>query len=274
MSQQPVGMPVGRRVRCDSPPRLFARRRESRLLRLPPKIRQMIYHHALAPKMTKYGMEDKYTLEQPPLAYVSRKVREECLPIFYAINHFMITAQSDLCPGGFPEKTIARVLDYFAFYYGLIPRESSLRSVRLIQLFWHDMPFLTCFDHRLHLCFSFGGQWRFRSGHITRLQVASWETREVEQAVRLAILRSLRAWRASAGHELRFGMSSLRPLTDIIRLCGINCTYAAREVYLSTRVKTIPPRRTQIRWVSAEQLENMHRRHQEQVLRNGGELAS
>lgn len=240
----------------------------------------MIYHHALAPKMTKYGMEDKYTLEQPPLAYVSRKVREECLPIFYAINHFMITAQSDLCPGGFPEKTIARVLDYFAFYYGLIPRESSLRSVRLIQLFWHDMPFLTCFDHRLHLCFSFGGQWRFRSGHITRLQVASWETREVEQAVRLAILRSLRAWRASAGHELRFGMSSLRPLTDIIRLCGINCPEAAREVYLSTAVETVPPRTV---WISAKDRERIYRNYQDwasknghngSVLQNGGHLAS
>lgn len=274
MSQQPVGMPVRRRVRGDSPPRLFARRRESRLLLLPSKIRQMIYHHALAPQMTTYGMEDKYTLEQPPLAYVSRKEREERLPIFYAINHFMITVQSGLCPGGFPEKTIARVLDYFAFYYGLIPRQSSLRSVRSIQLFWHDMPFLTCFDHSLDLIVAFGRHKLAGPMRTTRLQVARWEPREAEQAVRSAILRSLREWSVSAGCDLRFDIRSLRPLMNIVWLCGINCTYAAREVYLSTRVKTIPPPRTPIRWVSSEQLENMHRRYQEQVLRNGGELAS
>lgn len=279
MSQQPVGMPAGRRVRCDPPPpgRLFARRRESRLLRLSPKIRQMMYHHALAPEMTAYGMENKYTLEQPHLAYVSRKVREECLPIFYAINHLMITVQSDLCPAGFSEKTITRVLDYFAFYWGLIPRRCSLCSVRSIQLFWHDMPFLTCIDHRPNLCVSFGRHWCFRSGHSTRLQVASWETREVEQAVRLAILRSLRAWRASAGHEPRFGISSLRPLTDMVRLCGINCPEAAREVYLS---RNIPPGTV---WISAKDRERIYRNFQDWasknghnggVLQNGGDFAS
>jgi hypothetical protein len=74
----------------------------SRLFQLPAEIRELIFEHALiSPKsLVAFRLEDEYQRAdyheavQPPLTFVSRQLRRECLPIFYSSNDIVLHTES------------------------------------------------------------------------------------------------------------------------------------------------------------------------------------
>lgn len=250
MPQESMEVPKDRMVYAAPAPRLFARRPEpvSHLLRLPPELRILIYHHALVaevtPRMRAHGVSQPplSTLAQPPLAFVNRKLREECLPVFYANNNFSIAVrQGPACDAGISEDKLAQVLESFYLYWNGFPRESNLRSLRTIQLTWGPSVFIDTISYRLaELTVSFGRP--IKSKHATRLQIVRWSMREVEKAVYAAVRQSLRSWPASRRCDLMLGASGLRPIMNIVWLCGNNCPKARRRIDLCTSVEDLTTR--------------------------------
>lgn len=247
--QQSVGMPKDRSVH-NAPAKLFARRQEPvcHLLRLPPEVRIIIYQYALiavgTPRMRAHGITKPLlcTLAQPQLAFVNRKLREECLPVFYANNNFHIAVrQGPACWPWISEEEFSRVLESFYLYWNGFPRESNLRSIQSIQLSWGPSTFITSINYRLaDFIVSFGLP--IPSIHSTRLQVAPWSKRGVEEAVYAAVRQSLRSWPAARRYNLMLDASSLRPIMNIIWLCGNNCPVARRYVELCTLVEDLSRR--------------------------------
>ncbi|KAG6358482.1 hypothetical protein INS49_014366 [Diaporthe citri] len=248
MPQQSVEVSEDSIVRAAPAPRLFARRQEpvSHLLRLPPELRIPIYHYALVaeptPRMRAHGVTQPpfNSLAQPPLAFVNRKLREECLPVFYANNNFSIAVGRGpvLCDAGIPEGRVARVLESFYLYWNGFPRESNPRSIRNIQLCWGPSPFITSISHRLaELVVSFGRP--IKSKHATRLQLVRWSKCGVEEAVYAAVRQSLRSWPAARRYNLMLGGSGLRQIMNIVWLCGNNCPKARCRIELCTSVEDI-----------------------------------
>ncbi|KAI7774082.1 hypothetical protein LA080_009285 [Diaporthe eres] len=228
-------------------PKLFARRQEpvSHLLRLPKNLRILIYHYALVaeatPGMRAQGITQVAfcSLVQPALALVNRKLRDECLPLFYANNNFSIAVQSGpACNVGIPEDMLARVLESYYMYWNGFPRESNLRSLRAIRLTWGPSPFIATISYRLaDLVVSFGHP--IKSEHARRLQVVRWSQRGVEEAVHAAVRQSLRSWPASRRYKLMLDVSGLRPIMNIVWLLGNNCPEARRRIDLCTSVEDI-----------------------------------
>lgn len=99
-------VPKDRMVHAAPALRLFARRPEpvSHLLRLPPELRILIYHYALVAEAHGVTPPPLSTLAQPPLAFVNRKLCEECLPVFYANNHFSIAVRQEPAYSAFREN--------------------------------------------------------------------------------------------------------------------------------------------------------------------------
>lgn len=246
-AEESFEVPEDRMVQAAPAPRLFARRKEpvAHLLRLPKDLRISIYRYALVAEVTPVMRAQGITqvafcsLVQPALALVNRKLRDECLPFFYANNNFSIAVRSGpACIFGIPEDMLARVLESYYMYWNGFPRESNLRSLRAIRLTWGPSPFIATISYRLaELVVSFGHP--IKSEHARRLQVVRWSQRGVEEAVHAAVRQSLRSWPASRRYKLMLDVSGLRPIMNIVWLLGNNCPEARRRIDLCTSVEDI-----------------------------------
>lgn len=245
--EESIEVPEDRMLQAAPPPRLFARRKEriSHLLRLPKALRIIIYHYALVAEATPVMRAQGITqivycsLVQPALALVNRKLRDECLPFFYANNNFCIAVRSGpACNFGIPEDMLARVLESYYQYWNGFPKESNLRSLQAIRLTWGPSPFIATISYRLaELVVSFGHP--IKSEHARRLQVVRWSQRGVEEAVHAAVRQSLQSWPASRRYKLMLDASGLRPIMNIVWLVGNNCPEARRRIDLCTSVEDI-----------------------------------
>lgn len=217
----------------------------STLLCLPAEVRNTIYHAALVDGEFFYvplhatGPIPLCTLAQPPLTRVNKQLREECLPVYYANNTFLISIrQTPARRHEITEGGLVRLFNSFSLSRNGLPRENNLRFIQAMELSWLPTwrrPTESTIFRISELRISFGRG--LDSEYSARVLVDYWSQPEIEVAVSSAVRRSWQLLTAVAEHRHYFDHQNLRRLIYITWLCGMNCPQAVHEVHLCTLVE-------------------------------------